>query len=102
MKELKDVKGTSEEAMAKKEAWAFWANMSGPFWTKPQRVTHNPESGGVWWRRCGNAGVDGMGLRERKDHGYLTFASHDKAEVEKFICGFMAARLLVARFASDA
>lgn len=87
--------------MEKKEVWAFWANMNGPWWKTPQRVKHNAQIGG-WWRSCGNAGVDGMGLSWREDHGYLTFASHDKAEVEKFIRGFMAARRLVARFAADA
>lgn len=83
--------------MDKKEAWAFWANMNGPWWKTPQRVTHRQDIGG-WWRRCGNADVEGMGLRERKDHGYLTFASRDKKEVQRFINGFLAARRLMARF----
>jgi hypothetical protein len=79
------------------EAWAFWANTKGPWFNTPQRVKRRSITLG-WWRSCGNCDVQKMGLDEDTEHGYLTFASHDKAEVQKFINGFMAARRCMAPF----
>ena len=83
-----------------KTAWAFWANMNGPWWKKPQRVILGE---GGWWHRNQDAYVTKMGLVSDPlpQQSYLTFASVDKKEVRLFIEGFLVARRLMANFTND-
>lgn len=82
--------------MSKKaEAWAFWANTSGP-WSKGPVAIYQTGFQGRWYDSSGDRSVEFIGLEESE--GFVCFSSKSKAEVEKFIRGFMACRRIGGRF----
>ena len=78
--------------------WAFWANVYGPFYEKPQKVKLN-HSLGEWFHKNEEHCIEKQGLDQQV--GYLTFAHPDQKEVEKFIKGFFACRELIGDFFKD-
>lgn len=89
---MKKAKATTKP----KEAWAFWANMYGPWYSKPVKVRYNDELGS-WWDPSGDGDIEKMGL-DTPTLGFVRFADPDKAQVERFIQGFMEARRLMGTF----
>lgn len=81
--------------------WAFWANMNGPWFIIPQKVTIDRDmfeiyDDIIWYDKTGNHDIKKIGLFECD--GYLAFAHENKKEVQKFINGFMACRKLLSKF----
>lgn len=76
--------------------WAFWANTHGPWNTTPQQVKLLYGDIEKWWSADMNSDVEQIGLVEKD--GYVCFAHPDKADVERFIEGFMACRELLRGF----
>ena len=84
--------------MKTKEVWAFNANKFGPWTKKPVRLTVH--CGGNTWRSSDEwqeTHCDKLGL-QITDGAFLSYASRDKKDVQRFIDGFLACRELLKSF----
>ena len=94
MKKPKKTTAVPARPLARRVMWAFWANRSGPWTAVPVRVVR-----GVcdeYWDKEGDNCVKKAGVYH--SDGYMYFASYDRKEVEKFIDGFEACRLMLRGF----
>lgn len=83
--------------MKTKEVWAFNANKFGPWTKKPVKLTI--QCGDRWLSddERHDTHCEKLGLHIR-DRGFLSYASTDKKEVQRFIDGFLACRELLKSF----
>lgn len=91
------MKSSAKNQKKPRKLWAFWANRTGPWYNEPKPVIYCEALDSWWWQRHHDVELEGLQF----DDGYLCFAHRDKAEVDKFIAGFMACRGLLSGFFND-
>ena len=94
------------------EVYRASVNLCGLYSTEPLLCRWkpndcNPDSGGEFWDRKGDADVradwpDGVTLKPHKDDDFIVFASRDKQRVEDWISGAVAVLDRIRDFAGTA